>query len=96
MTQELEKLICNWRVTKGVPSGLHIWFDPNVESVRLYRVPTRDQRSVGDPDATLDAGVGPAYLDKVGSVSAAEDEASTALSNEVHDSDLGLDPDLPF
>ena len=83
-----EKMICTWRVTRGIPSGLHIWFDPEVESVRLYRIPTSEQRSFDPVDAaTVDAGVGPGYLDKVASVSACETEAD-AVSYD--------DTELPF
>ncbi len=92
-----EKIICNWRVTRGIPSGLHLWFDPEVESVRLYRVPTRDQQllSGGSLD-TLDAGVGPGYLDKVVSVRADEGEGEDTLPLDLNGQDSHRDSDLPF
>ena len=94
----LEKMICRWRVTRGVPSGVHVWFDPNVESVRLYRVPTSEQQSVSTPDGAVDAGVGPGYLDKVASVSASVDSDEDSLEvdhSEQLDGFEELD-ELPF
>ncbi len=92
-----EKMICNWRITRGVPSGLHVWFDPNVESVKLYRVATRDQQLVLVPEGALDAGVGPGYLDKVGSVSeSGPDRTSGDSSREEDGHQLELTDDLPF
>ncbi len=90
-----EMMICNWRVTRGIPSGLHIWFDPAVESVCLYRVPTREQQSFGPvPEGALDAGVGPGYLDKVGSVSELEGEGDNSI-DEQSDPPF-VQEDLPF
>jgi len=40
--------VLSWRVTRGIPSGVHIWFDPERESVRLFRVPTSEQRCLGN------------------------------------------------
>ncbi len=92
-----EKIICNWRVTKGIPSGVHVWFDPNTESVRLYRVPTREQQPSRDMTDSLDAGVGPGYLDKVGSVSELEDEGEDSQARDFDNgSQLDLVEDLPF
>ena len=89
---ELELMICNWRVTRGVPSGVHVWFDPSIESVRLYRVPTSEQQSCDNGFDALDAGVGPGYLDKVVSVSAPESEAERASIDENGSRpNLGLD-----
>ena len=91
-----EKLICNWRITTGVPSGLHLWFDPMCESVRLYRVPTTVQRPYQDSLGSLDAQVGPGYLDKVGSVSEVEPEAELASERYKQIVIPELDVDLPF
>ena len=94
---EDEIMICNWRVTDGVPSGVHVWFDPRTESVRLYRVPTLVKQSVGKPEGALDAGVGPGYLDRVVSVSADGDEdEDTASSREENGSPGFVQEDLPF
>ncbi len=35
-----EKIIRTWRVQLARPFGVHLWFDPSVESVRLLSVPT--------------------------------------------------------
>ncbi len=29
-------VLCNWRVTEGEPSGLHVWFDPSRERVEIH------------------------------------------------------------
>ena len=72
---ENEIIIRAWRVTQGISFGAHIWFDPDVESVILLRVPSLDQRSHSD---RLNEGVAmgdpESYLDKVGSVSGLENE----------------------
>ena len=45
-----------WRVSTGEPSGLHIWFDPETEVVRLYSREPQPEDGVGvgregsDPD----------------------------------------------
>ncbi len=92
-----EKMICMWRITRGVPSGMHVWFDPNCESIRLYRTPTSDQHPFDHARDALDAGVGPGYLDKVDSVSASgPDRASDDSDSQITDPDLGIDQDLPF
>jgi len=97
VSRELEKLICNWRVTRGVPSGMHIWFDPNVESVKLFRVPTREQQPLLRDGGSLDAGVGPGYLDKVVSVSASgPDRTSLESDSTNNDPQIDLSEDLPF
>ncbi len=98
MADSLEVMICNWRVTRGIPSGLHIWFDPSVESVRLFRVPTSEQRSFEhDQDATLDAGVGPGYLDKVVRMTAVEDEGERYVQIDfLSSSSPDGDEELPF
>ena len=92
----VEKMICNWRVTSGVPSGLHVWFDPNCESVRLFRVPTGDQQSYLHEDSALDAGVGPGHLDKVGSVSASGQGQASGDPSRVENDPESEALDLPF
>ena len=98
MTDSLEKMICNWRVSRGVPSGMHVWFDPTCESVRLFRVPTSEQQPLSDvPGDSLDAGVGPGYLDKVVSMSASEPGRASDDSNSIDNDPPDLDQeDLPF
>jgi len=32
------KLIRQWRVSQGEPFGLHVWFDPKTEVLRLYEI----------------------------------------------------------
>ena len=69
---ETEIVICNWRVTRGVPSGLHVWFDPGCEMPKLHRIPLDEQRRDPADDAGVDKEEGSGYLDKVGSVSESE------------------------
>ena len=80
---ENEISILRWRVGRGIPSGVHVWFDPDVESVRLFRVPTREQQAVGrDLHLGVDRGAEEGYLDKVGSVSVSESEAEDTVIDE--------------
>ena len=63
--------VLSWRVTRGIPGGVHVWFDPTRESVRLFRVPTDEQQELGTTlHSELAEGEDGSYLDKVGSVSA--------------------------
>ncbi len=93
-----KKVICNWRISRGVPSGMHIWFDPSCESVVLHRVPSPDQRShYYDIFRGVDLEQGVGYLDRVGSVSGLEDEDGDLGSHsENNGPDLKEDLDLPF
>ncbi len=72
----VELVIRNWRVTRGVPRGAHVWFDPGCEVVKLFSTLAPDSvRSVGDqPPSGVDKAQGSSYLDTVISVSAPEDE----------------------
>jgi len=63
-----ELVVRNWRITRGIPGGCHLWFDPSVEAVRLYRIPPSDSDEVGAGSA-VDEGGESGYLDKVASVS---------------------------
>ena len=36
MANELE--VRNWRMTEASPSGLHLWFDPLRETVKLFEL----------------------------------------------------------
>ena len=78
---DLEVVISMWRMSRGIPSGAHIWFDPTVESVRLFRVPTAEQRSLNEQLLErVDSREEEVDLDKVGSVSAGEDEDESYVS----------------
>ncbi len=93
-----EITVLSWRMTRGVPGGVHIWFDPTRESVRLFRVPTSEQRSSGEAlHVGVDSQGGSGELDKV--VSMRED--GPGPEQYVQDDFNGLDevkplPDLPF
>jgi len=67
---ECELIIRTWRVTRGIPSGSHVWFDPSTEYVRIYRRPPSDSDEVDDSHEGVDMEGRSGYLDKVGSVSA--------------------------
>ncbi len=76
--------IRNWRVQAAEPHGVHVWFDPREERVRLYRLPP----SVGDVAAALfddrvDNGREIRYLDSVVSVSALEAEAEVTRRRQL-------------
>ena len=63
-------VIRNWRMQIARPFGVHLWFDPSVESVQLLSVPTdficisdtKDQKKVDKPEQL-------SYLGKGSSVS---------------------------
>ncbi len=40
MDRSKAKKISNWRIQLGSPFGVHLWFDPSVESVILLSEPT--------------------------------------------------------
>ena len=42
------KLICQWRVSPALPSGLQVWFDPKTETIRLYELEPEQLRGVAD------------------------------------------------
>ena len=42
------KLICQWRVSRALPSGLQIWFDSELETVRLYELDPPEIPGVAD------------------------------------------------
>ena len=42
------KLIRQWRVSKGEPLGLHVWFDPRTETVRLFELDPLEIPGVDD------------------------------------------------
>jgi len=87
--------IRNWRVTGARPSGLHVWFDPSCEFVRLYRIRSPDGQ-LRVPGKGVDFREESCYLDRVGSVSADEAEAD-AVSDRFEQGSLPLgQDDLPF
>ena len=93
----VEMVIRTWRLTRGIPAGSHIWFDPSCETVRLYRTPPRDGNVVADVAAWVDREREFGYLDKVVSVSASE----PGLASDDSELDeefrvLKEDPELPF
>ncbi len=87
---EHEMLIRNWRIMKGIPLGMLIWFDPSCERVRLYH---SEQQSFDDDFWDSPEGVDKpeefGYLDKVGSVSASESSRVGGDSNS-EDEQLSL------
>jgi len=71
-------MIRSWRVSQGEPNGLHVWFDPAEEVVRLYSLKgTPEERSEG-----VDMGSEIPYLDSVVSVSGSEAEARAVSGNQ--------------
>ena len=92
-----EKVIRQWRIVKGEPFGLMLWFDPSCEAVRLFEtLPPRDSEGVDVPAEGVDGGGEVEYLDKIVSVSGLdEDETPGSKTYE----QIGLfkeDSDLPF
>ena len=45
----IEKTILGWRICKAEPSGLLVWFDPELEEVKLFLLEEPRTRS-GVPD----------------------------------------------
>ena len=82
---------------RGVAYGILIWFDPEREVVKLFQAPHRDGRVVprGKPDG-VDKGEGLGYLDKVISVSGADEgEDCILIDDEVVGRNKETD-ELPF
>ena len=48
------KLICQWRVSSALPSGLQVWFDPKTETVRLYELEPTTESGVLEVSETDD------------------------------------------
>jgi len=92
-----ELVIRTWRITRGVPLGSHVWFDPQCEVVKIFRRSPLDGEVVKLPSVDgVDKGSQYGYLDRVISVSAAETEAELALKRyEQLDFPEGND-ELPF
>ncbi len=97
MTEQLEIPIRMWRMTRGIPSGSHVWFDESRESVKLYRIPPPDGEVALEDDGGVALEGESGYLDKVGSVSASgPDRARDDSSREVNGPREELLEDLPF
>ena len=82
--EDTEVVIRNWRMMKGIPSGMLCWFDPKCESVKLFRLPTpvSEEVSIGLEVEGVDKWGESGYLDKVGSVSELEVEADRPLGEQ--------------
>ena len=87
--------IRNWRITKALPSGIHVFVDPLREDVRIYtRDPPPDGDGVKLTALEVAEGGESGYLDKVASVSGPDsDEVSVQEQSEqvlITDSDQDL------
>ncbi len=77
--KEHEKVIRTWRMQVAKPFGVHLWFDPTVESVQLLSVPTNflcvsetsEKKFVDKPEQM-------SYLGKGSSVSGQADSVDSA------------------
>ena len=93
----IEMVIRNWRITRGIPSGSHMWFDPSCEYVKLFRIPHLDGEAVPGGLPEVDEAGGSGYLDKVGSVSADGPGQATGDSDRFRQVRLFKEEsDLPF
>ncbi len=45
-----EITVCSWRIVKGDPSGMMMWFDPTCEEPRLVRLPCLQEEAPHDGD----------------------------------------------
>ena len=66
-----EKVIRQWRIQKGVPIGVHLWFDPDTECVRLFAVRGNSEGVQIGLDLEKDF----MYSDSYGSVSGPQTQA---------------------
>jgi len=93
---EIELTLRTWRMTRGIPKGTHVWFDPSVEYVKLFRLPPRDGEEAVDSLEGVDSRGEIGYLDKVVSVSA----DGQMRADDPSDYEQGLlfreQDDLPF
>ncbi len=92
-------MIRMWRIARGEPYGLHMWFDPSCEYVRLYRLPLSDS-SVAPQDGlrgSVDSQGEIGYLDRVVSVSVSgDDDDSETYIQEQFNFNSESEDDLPF
>ncbi len=80
-----EKVIRTWRMQIAKPFGVHLWFDPAVESVRLLSVPTdficisdeKSQKEVDKPEQLSYLGKSSSVSGQAGSVESADQEKNS-------------------
>ncbi len=53
---EDEITVCSWRIVKGDPSGMMMWFDPTCEEPRLVRLPALSEAPPPDSDLFYEGG----------------------------------------
>ncbi len=94
--KEGEKVIRNWRMQLGKPFGIHLWFDPSVESVRLLAVPS-NFICVSDAESEKEVD-NQGQLDYTGRSSSVSGQAGSAESEEPESNKDGVtpSPDVPF
>ncbi len=95
--EELELVIRNWRIVRGIPSGRLLWFDDKCEAVKLYRIPPHDGEEVSEEMRIVAMEGDAGYLDRVGSVSASEPGQASGDSDRYEQLEiLEEDLELPF
>ena len=77
--------ICNWRVQRAEPSGLHLWFDPSTELPALFTRHPDSEPALLDLPLGVDLASDDGYLDRVVSVGALETETRALRGNEAMD-----------
>jgi len=93
----VELTIREWRITRGVPFGTHLWFDPSRETVRLYELLPGDGEVAPDASEGVDIGERVRYLDKVGSVSGNDGDGDACVQKYEQISFIPEEKsDLPF
>ena len=95
--QDNEKVIRTWRMQMAKPFGVHLWFDPSVESVRLLSEPVEFICISEEEKEKVDKPVQMSILGEQGSVSGqaggAEGEDQDSLT---FDREADSDPVVPF
>jgi len=91
-----ELTIRMWRIQEADPVGVHMWFDPRDEAVKLYRIPHRDGEGAGGILEGVDSQGDSGYLDRVVSVSADGPEGRDAEQRFEQLSFLREEEQLPF
>ena len=89
--------IRNWRVTQALPSGLHVFFDPTRECVKLFRLSPAEQPQLSSEaiwERLVPVGES-GYLDRVLSMRASETEAEP-VQLDLEDALSPEDEELPF
>ena len=80
--------IRGWRILRADPSGLLLWFDPRVEFPRLFTLPPDKRPDDSEEARRVAVGELELYLDRVGSVSAGEDEDEDPWVSPEEDTEL--------